>query len=222
MAVASELQQHQQTRTESKAYVLTNDSWRWSVTETELWCCWPAGCHRYCLLMSLVLIGSTRQCLFVGFANCLLHNSFLVMSVLRRSFRFINTAGYRSRLTDMPVMTVMTIVIMILPTLMTVGDFIKVDSPLGLDRTLGLVLIYIKFWSDNKRLPYLVDYSKLQIIYKIICKFGVRPKIIWTVRSDPQLRNAKNAGLYFWSLRDNPFWLAETTLSLGLSVMLCK
>ena len=67
------------------------------------------------------------------------------MSVLRRSFRFINTAGYRSRLTDMPVMTVMTIVIMILPTLMTVGDFIKVDSPLGLDRTLGLVLIYIKF-----------------------------------------------------------------------------
>jgi len=36
---------------------------------------------------------------------------------------------------------------------------------------------------------YLVDYPKLQD--KIIYKFGLRPKIIWTIRFYPQLHNKK-------------------------------
>jgi len=70
------------------------------------------------------------------------------------------------------------------------------DNPFGLE-TLGLVLL-------------------CRIIYKIIYMFGLWPKTIWTIRSNPQLHNAKNAGRCLQSLRDNPFRLAETTLSFGL------
>jgi len=44
----------------------------------------------------------------------------------------------------------------------------------------------------------------------IMYKFGVRPKTIWTIQSDPQLHNAKVQT--FTSLRGNLFRLAETTI----------
>ena len=75
----------------------------------------------------------------------------------------------------------------------TLGDLKKIDQIKFLDRNLVLKLICINFSSDNKCSVLYQNFGLISGLRpKLRPKFGLRPKLIWTIRSDRHYRNAKS------------------------------
>ena len=76
----------------------------------------------------------------------------------------------------------------------SVGDFRKNRSDLVLRPNFGVLdLICINFSSDNKRSVLDQNFGLISGLRpKLRPKFGLRPKLIWTIRSDRHYHNAKS------------------------------